>query len=225
MPDQPDQPQPNQHMRITSVYTKFGDAGSTQLVGGRVVPKSDQRLNAYGTSDELQIAIAAARDQLSALTANLGAAAPPLPCQLELHLIWLQNRLFTLNGELATRQEDRWPEMPLVGLDDVRYMEELIDALNAPMPPLKDFVIAGGHPAVTALHQCRVVCRRAERETQTLAQLEPIPDAAIPFLNRLSDLFFVMARRTHFELHRAGLAPAESTWVHDLPKPPLPMRG
>lgn len=218
MPDKP-----NKKMRITSVYTKFGDAGSTQLVGGRVVSKSDQRLNAYGTGDELQVQIAAARDQLSMLTENLGAAAPPLLRQFELHLIWLQNRLFTLNSELATHPEDRRPEMPQVGLDDVRYMEELIDKLNAPMPPLKDFIIAGGHPAVTALHQCRVVCRRAERETQRLAQIEPIPEAAIPFLNRLSDLFFVIARRTHFELHKTGLAPAETTWVHDLPKPPLPM--
>lgn len=219
----PDQPKPGQHMRITSVYTKFGDAGSTQLVGGRVVSKSDQRLSAYGTGDELQVAIAAARDHLNTLTENLAAAAPPLLRQLELLLIWLQNRMFTFNSELATRQEDRWLGMPLVGLDDVSYMEELIDALNAPMPPLKEFVIAGGHPASTALHQCRVVCRRAERETEKLAQQEPIPEAAIPFLNRLSDLFFVMARRTHFELHRAGLAPAESTWIHDLPKPPLPL--
>ena len=118
--------------------------------------------------------------------------------------------------------EDRRPDMPLVGLNDVRYMEELIDTLNAPMPPLKDFIIVGGHPASTALHQCRVVCRRAERETERLLEKEPIPEAAIPFLNRLSDLFFVMARRAHHELHKAGLSTAETTWVHDLPQPPLP---
>ncbi len=218
MPDQP-KPEPQ---RITRVYTRFGDAGSTRLVGGRVVSKSDPRLDAYGSGDELQVAIAAARDQLGLLHGQLGPAAPPLLTQLQANLLWLQNRLFTLNGELATRQEDRRPGMPAVGFDDVECMEHLIDTLDAPLPPLRDFVIAGGHPAVTALHQCRVVCRRAERETQRLAQAEPIPETAIPFLNRLSDLFFVAARRVHFELHRAGLAPAETTWSHDLPTPPLP---
>lgn len=216
------EPESEQKMRITKVYTKFGDAGSTQLVGGRVVSKSDQRLNAYGTGDELQVAIAGARDQIGALIQNLGTEAPLLLRQVELHLIWLQNRLFTLNSELATRMEDRWPGMPAIELGDVIYMEELIDWLNSALPPLKDFIIVGGHPAVTAIHQCRVICRRAERETEALGRLEPIPDAARPFLNRLSDLFFVMARRVHGELFKAGLAPAENIWVHDLPKPPLP---
>lgn len=215
------EPNPEQRMRITTVYTRFGDAGSTQLVGGRVVSKSDQRLNAYGTTDELQVAIAGARDQLNTLMQNLGAAAPPLLGKIQIHLIWLQNRLFTLNSELATRMEDRRPDMPSIALDDVRYMEALIDRMNAEMPPLKEFIIVGGHPAVTAIHQCRVICRRAERETDRLMQIEPVPDAAIPFLNRLSDLFFVMGRRVHRELTAAGLAPEETNWIHDLPKPPI----
>ncbi len=206
--------------RISQVYTRIGDKGSTQLVGGRTVRKDDPRLRAYGACDELQVALGAARDALAALTTR--NEVTPAILLIARHLGWLQNRLFTLDGELATRVEDRWADMPTVGPEDVQFMEQLIDGFNRIMPPLKDFVLVGGHPAVTALHQCRVVCRRAEREIAALAVGEAIPEPVIPFVNRLSDLLFVLARRTQHELAGLGLAPAELIWDRNYERPPLP---
>jgi cob(I)alamin adenosyltransferase len=224
MNEQPRKQPPKQprKLRITRVYTRTGDKGTCLLVGGQRVPKNHPRLQACGAVDELQVAMGAARDALSQTL----AADPDRPLALlgpinDL-LIYLQNMLFTLNSDLATRLEDRWPEMPLLGAADVEYMEKLIDALNAPLPPLADFVLPGGHPLPTAFHVCRVICRRAEREVETLAAAEPIGEWSRPVLNRFSDLFFVLARRAHHELVQAGLTPAESIWRRDLPPPPLP---
>jgi len=236
--------------RITKVYTRQGDGGTTRLVGGHVVPKSHPRLAAYGTVDELQVAVGAAIDAVAPLAvpaadqrvqngdrhgrpSGSGIDGPkdgptepvpvlPLAASLRAHLLYLQNRLFTLGGELATRLEDRWEGMPQVAAADVAAMERLIDALNDPLPPLKDFVLPGGHPAVTALHQARVVCRRAEREVETLAQSEALGPQVRPFLNRLSDLLFVMARALAQGLRRQGLAGEEAIWRREMPYPPLP---
>jgi len=215
-------PRKTARYRITRVYTRAGDEGMTQLVGGRRVPKNHPRLAAYGAVDEIQVAIGAARDALRAAVLAHPGVAPPLLAALEPHLIYLQNLLFTLCADLATRLEDRWPEMPLPTPADVKYMETLIDALNAGLAPLKDFMLPGGHPAATACHVCRVVCRRAERELETLAAAEPIGELTRPILNRLSDLFYVLARRVAHDLERAGLASPERIWRRDLPRPPLP---
>ncbi|MCL5270948.1 MAG: cob(I)yrinic acid a,c-diamide adenosyltransferase [bacterium] len=208
--------------RITRVYTRAGDAGTTELVGGRTVRKNHPRIAAYGMVDELQVAVGAAREALAAALADPlpEPAAAPLR-RLGEHLIYVQNLLFTAGADLATRVEDRWAGMPLIGEADVRYLESLIDALNAPLPPLKDFVLPGCHPLATACHVCRVICRRTERELETLAAAEPVGDAIRPFINRLSDLFFVAARRAAHELRTAGAAPAETLWRRDLPRPPL----
>ncbi len=208
--------------RITRVYTRIGDAGTTRLVGDRVVPKNHPRLHAYGATDELQVAIGLARDCLDQTLAQSDQTAlDPLPLIAE-HLVYVENLIFTLNGDLATRVEDRWPDMPLIADDMVEYLEALIDGFNRELPPLKDFVLPGGHPATTALHQCRVICRRAEREVAALGQAEPIGDTIRPFLNRLSDLFFVLARRVAHALVRHGLAREEIIWKRDPPRPPLP---
>lgn len=211
---------PDDATRITRVTTRIGDGGMTRLVGNREVRKDDPRLEAYGTTDELQVVMGMARDALAAAAA--GPGAPALLPLLERHLVYLQQRIFTLNGELATRMEDRWENMPAIGAEDVAYMEAVIDALNRPLAPLKDFTLPGGHPAVTALHLARVVARRAERAVERLAAAEPIPAQARPFLNRLSDLFFVMGRRLQADLVAAGLAPEETIWTRELAPPPLP---
>lgn len=208
--------------RLTKIYTRGGDAGSTALVGGRRVPKNHPRLNAYGTVDELQVFMGAAYDALRATRAAHPALQLPVLAALEAHLVYLQNLLFTVSGDLATRLEDRWPGMPLPTAEDVAYMERLIDALNRDLPPLKDFILPGGHPAPTALHVCRVVCRRAEREVETLAAQEPLGEFVRPALNRLSDAFFIMARRVAWELKRADLIGEELIWKRDLAPPPLP---
>jgi len=214
MPETPIPPPEN--FRITKVYTRTGDAGTTRLVGGQVIPKDHPRLAAYGTVDELQVVMGAAVDALGALRAHT------LANNLLDHMLYLQNRLFTLGGDLATRIEDRWANMPLVGAADVDYMEDLIDALNGPLPPLKDFILPGGHPAVTSLHLCRVVCRRAEREVEALAAIEPVGESVRPFLNRLSDLFFVMARALAHKLRTEGLTPEETIWRRETPTPKMP---
>jgi cob(I)alamin adenosyltransferase len=213
-------------LRITRVYTRIGDGGRTQLCGGRWVPKDHPRLEAYGAVDELQVAIAAARDAI----AGISPPPPdPIPVIAE-HLVYIQNRLFTLGGDLSTPVADRWPEMPLIEAADADYLEKLIDALNGRLPPLRDFLLPGGHTAVTALHACRVVCRRAERAIERLAAVEPIGDANAdpkgdpirPFANRLSDAFFVLARAVDAALRDAGLTGPETIWRRDLPPPPMP---
>ena len=136
----------SEKFRLTRIYTRTGDEGMSQLVGGQRVPKNHPRLNAYGTVDELQVSIGAARDALTLAFASLKAPALDRLRQIEAHLIYLQNMLFTVSGDLATRLPDRWLAMPLPSESDVQYMEGLIDALNQDLPPLKDFILPGGHP-------------------------------------------------------------------------------
>jgi cob(I)alamin adenosyltransferase len=211
----------SEKFRITRVYTRAGDKGTSQLVGGQRVPKNHPRLNAYGTVDELQVSIGAARDALTLAVAGVKDPALGRLRLIDAHLIYLQNMLFVVSGDLATRLPDRWPAMPLPSESDVQYMEGLIDALNQDLPPLKDFILPGGHPAATALHACRVICRRAEREAETLAAAEPLGDWVRPVLNRLSDLFFVLARRVTHELTQAGILEGELIWRRDLTPPPF----
>lgn len=205
-------------LRITRVYTKIGDGGTTRLASGREISKSHPRLEAYGTIDELQTALGAARDAFAPLVQKRAAKL----VRIAEHLAYLQNLLFTLGGDLATPVAERWPAMPLVAPSDTIYLENLIDALNVDLPPLADFVLPGGHPAVTTLHACRVICRRAERAIERLAATEPIGDAVRPFVNRLSDGFFVLARATDARLRKAGLTTAETIWRRDLKPPKMP---
>lgn len=210
--------------RITRVVTRGGDAGMTSLVGGRRVHKDDARIEAYGTSDELQTAIGGARDAIMALTPQLSGHAAALLLLLEQHLVYIQNLLFTYNAELATLPADRWPGMPVIGEADLEYLERLVAACNRPLPPLKDFVLPGDHPAITALHVCRVIARRAERKVEHLARQEAETLGAMcrPFINRLSDVFFVLARRLSHELREAGLIGQETIWQRGIDAPPMP---
>ncbi|MCB9667970.1 MAG: cob(I)yrinic acid a,c-diamide adenosyltransferase [Alphaproteobacteria bacterium] len=169
-------------MRITKVYTRTGDKGDTRLVGGRPQRKDAARIEAYGTVDELNSVLGLAR------TFNDDP-------HLEAILQQVQNDLFNVGTELATLAEDRWEGMYRLGEADVTRLEHWIDGLNEDLEPLKEFILPGGGPVGGFLHQARTVCRRAERRTVTLLDQEPSTGTApLTYLNRLSDLLFVMAR-------------------------------
>lgn len=181
--------------RITKVYTRTGDDGMTSLGSGTRVPKTDLRVVAFGTVDELNSHIG---------VVLAGGASDSVAEALRR----VQNELFHLGAELCIPEADRgkWP-CPTIEPRHVDALERLMDALSEQIPPLENFVLPGGCPAAAQLHVARTVCRRAERDVVALAQREQVSAAAIRYLNRLSDALFVMARH---ENRRAG-AP-EPTW-------------
>lgn len=174
------------------IYTRRGDGGETDLFGGERVAKDALRVEAYGAVDEanavLGVALAASdHDDLRGIGQEI------------------QARLFDLGGYLATPDADRRAkgEIPEPEADDVAALEGHIDALEADLEPLKTFVLPGGTPAAAAFHAARTVCRRAERRCVALHREEPLSAASLRYVNRLSDLLFVMAR---VENRRAGVA-------------------
>jgi len=175
-------------MRITRVYTRTGDRGTTRLVGGAERRKNDVRIEAYGTVDELNAVLGLAR--------TFGAQADGAGRErIESMLAQIQNELFDVGADLATAPADRWPGMHLVGDEEVTRLEGWIDALNEDLPPLKDFILPGGGPVGAFLHQARTVCRRGERALVSLIDVEPdTGEGCLRYLNRLSDLLFVMSR-------------------------------
>lgn len=176
-------------VRITKVYTRTGDRGETSLVGGKRVPKDSPRIDAYGTIDELNSVVGLARvfneDSLDAGEAH--RFLDEVLCQL-------QDELFDLGSELATPPEFFQPGMYRVGDDEITRIEKLIDKCQEDLEPLNSFVLPGGGRIGAYLHQCRTVCRRAEREILRLSRAEDVNDRAIKYVNRLSDLFFVLSR-------------------------------
>lgn len=168
------------------IYTKTGDQGETALFGGRRVPKSDLRVDAYGTVDELNSFVGWLRD--SANGDNLRAV-----------LAEVQHRLFTLGAHLAS-DPAKHPPTPDLLPDDVQMLEREIDAMEQVLPPLKNFILPGGHPTVSVCHVCRTVCRRAERLVVALHRSEPVDPLVLQYLNRLSDYFFVLGRRLASDL-------------------------
>jgi cob(I)alamin adenosyltransferase len=181
--------------RLTKIYTKTGDAGLTGLGGGQRVPKDSIRVETYGTVDELnsQIGVALATGLCDRLAAEL-----PL----------IQNELFDLGSDLATpaTSQARHP-VPTVEPRHIDKLELLIDELNEVVGPLANFLLPGGSPGAAQLHVARTICRRAERAATTLAREESIGPTVLPYLNRLSDALFVMAR---FENHERGVS--EPLW-------------
>ncbi len=176
-------------MRITKVYTRTGDEGGTRLVMGRKVSKDDVRIEAYGTSDELNAILGIVRVELTR-----SEAPGEHRDRLDAHLEAIQNDLFNLGSDLATLVSDRWEQMRLVGEADVKRLEDEIDAMNEILPPLEEFILPGGGPVSAFLHQARTVCRRAERRTVTLQNEQEINPQAVVYLNRLSDWLFVAGR-------------------------------
>lgn len=162
------------------LYTKRGDDGQTDLIGGSRVPKNHLRVASYGSVDELNAAIG-----LALACCQMDAIAPAL--------ITAQGRLFDLGAQLATPASDHEPK-PRITADHVAQVEQQIDAASNALPPLRSFILPGGTDLAARLHLARTVCRRAERDVVALAQNEPVDPLAIVYLNRLADLLFALAR-------------------------------
>ncbi len=202
-------------LRITKVYTKSGDDGTTGLVGGQRVRKDHARIESYGTVDELMAHMGVARMHFAQDASRFtDAAAATAFAEL---LEYMENMLFTLGGELATQVADIDPRMPTITAEDVAFLEHTCDAYNGALPPLKDFVLPGGSHTSTALHVARTVARRAERHVIHLAAEEPVGPQCAVFLNRFSDALFVLCRWVNHAMQIP-----ETTWRHKMPPPSLP---
>lgn len=177
-------------MRITRVYTKTGDQGTTSLADGSRISKADLRLETYGTVDELNAIVGLCRNSALA-TGQLSADQSAL---LDDWLERIQNDLFNLGGDLATPIASRWESMVVVGETEILQLERMIDQLQEVLPPLREFVLPGGTKLNAELHVARTVCRRAERCAVQLQERAEINPQAVSFLNRLSDFFFVASR-------------------------------
>ena len=164
-------------------YTKTGDKGTTSLIGGKRVPKFDDRVEAYGTVDELSAYIGVLND-LEGVSEEIRAV-----------LGVIQQKLFTLESHFALDKSSEVSKMiPLLEDADVAFLEGHIDQMNAVLPELRAFVIPGGNLRASVSHVCRTVCRRAERQGWRLASHEEVDEVDLRYLNRLSDYFFVLAR-------------------------------
>lgn len=169
-------------MLIGKVYTKSGDKGKTRIAGGHIRPKDDLRVATYGTTDEL--------------CSLLGIVLlHPMTKSNRAYLIEIQHDLFTVGGDLCVLLEDQKKRtMLVVEKAMITKQEKAIDRMNKALKPMKDFNLAGGTPAAVYLHYARTVCRRAERLVVSLSKKEKINPLVITYLNRLSDLLFVMSR-------------------------------
>lgn len=168
------------------IYTKTGDKGETSLIGGTRVPKYHERIEAYGTLDELNSFIGNLRDQLTDV-------------HLRKILLRIQENLFTAESELATDFGiDIKRSLPHLSEKDVLELEHEIDKMNLHLPELSSFVLPGGHPLVSLCHICRTVCRRGERTIIKLASDMAVDEILIKYINRLSDYLFVLARELAF---------------------------
>lgn len=174
---------------LSKIYTKGGDKGQTSLVNGRRVAKDNPKVEAYGAVDELNARVGSAR--LTALEASSsGAQLDEFPAIL----LRVQHELFNLGSLLATDPDQVGPRQPRVADADVTQLEKEIDEMNIELPKLNSFTLPGGCRLEAELHLCRTACREAERRVITLAALESVDPAAISYLNRLSDAFFVWSR-------------------------------
>ncbi len=177
-------------IRINRVYTRGGDRGETSLVGGQRVPKDSIRIESYGTVDELNAILGLAR----AANRDTPGASEEDRLRLDGILERLQHELFNLGSSLATLPPDRHPEQPLIRERHVKDLERMIDELNEGLPELTSFVLPGGGGVGALLHQARTVCRRAERRVAALSRQEAVGEQELVYLNRLSDLLFVLSR-------------------------------
>lgn len=174
-------------LAINRVYTRKGDAGRTSLVGGQKVSKASARIDSYGAVDELNAFVGQARQTI--LESDDDRLMPLSPV-----LVRIQHELFNLGSILATMPEDVHPKQPRIRPADVERLEREIDRFNEALPKLRSFVLPGGTRANVELHVCRTVCRRVERLMTRLHADEGVEDAALAWINRLSDAFFVWSR-------------------------------
>ena len=177
---------------MVKIYTRTGDDGETGLFGGGRVPKDDLRIEAYGCVDELNAVVGVARSELRSEPTRSDA---PEWNELDGLLQAIQHDLFSIGAELATRDPVKHSTL-LVGDARVRALETAIDRWESTLEPLTAFILPGGSVAAASLHVARTVCRRAERRTLSLSRTQPLADGsvALVYLNRLSDLLFVLAR-------------------------------
>ena len=178
--------------RLSKIYTRTGDDGTTGLGDGSRVPKDSVRVEAYGTVDELNSAV------------GVLLAVPGLPPAVSACLTQVQHELFDLGGELCI------PGHRLISGEQVTRLEQSLDGFNEALPPLKEFILPGGGPAAAACHLTRTVARRAERRVWALARVEAVRPEVTQYLNRLSDLLFVLARV--LARHELG---TEVPWHHE----------
>src|ERR1700719_1364330 len=178
--------------RLSRIYTRTGDDGTTGLGDGSRTRKDSVRVEAYGTVDELNSAV------------GVLLAVPDLPQPVAECLTQVQHELFDLGGELCI------PGHRVITAEHVARLEKSLDAFNDPLPPLKEFILPGGGPAAAACHLARAIARRAERRVWTLARAEAVSPEGAKYLNRLSDLLFVLARV--LARHESG---AEVLWRHE----------
>lgn len=176
------------------IYTKTGDQGLTSLIGGTRVPKSSLRIECYGTVDELNSYIGLVRDQ------EVNAARRDL-------LKEIQDRLFTIGSSLASDPEKSRMKIPDLHAEDIALLELEMDRMNEALPELREFILPGGHQAVSFAHVARCVCRRAERLVVALREDTFVADLVAIYLNRLSDFLFVLSRAMAQELNAE-----EVTW-------------
>ncbi|GLQ50690.1 cob(I)yrinic acid a,c-diamide adenosyltransferase [Dyella flava] len=185
--------------RLSKIYTRTGDDGTTGLGDGSRVPKDSLRVEAYGTVDELNSTI------------GMVLASDNVDDAVRETLVQVQHELFDLGGELCI------PGMAMIEDADITRLENSLDSFNEPLPPLKDFILPGGGMAASCCHLARTVCRRAERQVIALGRQEEIRPQAQRYLNRLSDLLFVLGR----VLARAG-GHGEVLWQHERRRKPKP---
>ena len=182
--------------RLSKIYTRTGDDGTTGLGDGTRVAKDGERVEAYGTVDELNSSI------------GVLLAVPGLPANVTTCLVEIQHELFDMGGELCI------PGHHVITAEHILRLESALDGFNDPLPPLKEFILPGGGPAAAACHLSRTVARRAERRVLTLSRVESVSPEVVKYLNRLSDLLFVLARV--LARHESG---TEVLWRHDRGKP------
>lgn len=176
------------------IYTKTGDQGKTSLISGRRVSKADLRIDAYGTVDELNSWIGLVRDQaVNEFRKDF--------------LKEIQDRLFTVGSTLATDPDKTIKKaLPDIIPDDILLLENAMDAMDTELPPLRAFVLPGGHASVSYCHLARTVCRRAERIVVALNEHAPVDELVLQYLNRLSDYLFVLSRKMAHELNAEEIA-------------------
>ena len=180
------------------IYTKKGDSGTTQLIGGTRVPKHHTRIEAYGTIDELN--------------SHLGMLADLVDLQDEKNFLRkIQDKLFVIGSLLAADSSKNKMKLPEIKLQDVEQLEKAIDKMDAVLPTMTHFILPGGHIAVSQAHIARCVCRRAERMATNLNEIETVNPLILQYLNRLSDYLFTLGRFLiiHFKAE-------EIKWIPDM---------
>jgi cob(I)alamin adenosyltransferase len=173
---------------IMKIYTRTGDTGETSLIDGRRISKADARIEAFGSVDELNAFLGLLRDQ--PVNVNRGSL-----------LVTIQDRLFTIGSNLAVPDQVKVESIPALTAADITFLELAIDCMDQELPPMRSFILPGGHPSVSYGHVARTVCRRAERHIVLLSAEHVVDPLIIQYMNRLSDFLFVLCRKMAIELN------------------------